>query len=65
VPLTSDHTAYHADDASAGSGTSRSAKHRQRQKSKRQPLPAASPKVLFVPNMKQGTTEEELVGHFR
>lgn len=53
-----------AEDSSS-SGTSRSAKHRQRQNSKKQPPPPASPNVLFVPNMKQGTTEEQLAEHFR
>lgn len=53
-----------AEDSSS-SGTSRSAKHRQRQNAKKQPPPPASPNVLFVPNMKEGTTEEQLAEHFR
>jgi RNA recognition motif-containing protein len=41
---------------------SRSKEYRLRQKSKK---PPPSPNVLFVPNMKQGTTEEQLIEHFR
>jgi hypothetical protein len=44
---------------------SRSKEYRLRQKAKNPGPPPPSTKVLFVPNMKQGTTEEQLVEHFR
>lgn len=54
--------------AAAGNDTkqlSKSAKYRQRQNAKKEAPPPASPNVLFVPNMKPGTTEEQLQQVFR